>query len=101
MVLPKVDISEVERRFRPRVPSQLLGGYFVAVGLALERYGSECGRRMCFGRPTPVEPDAFQVVAALDLSIMVPLLVVGGTLMWCRLHGFVSPLPACSRRCIC
>ena len=36
------------------------------------------------GRPTPVGPDAFRLVAALDLSLMVPALTVGGVLLWQR-----------------
>jgi hypothetical protein len=36
------------------------------------------------GRPTPVEPEAFKLVAALDLSIMVPALACGGILLWRR-----------------
>jgi hypothetical protein len=36
------------------------------------------------GRPTPVDPDAFRLVAALDLSLMVPALVSGGVLLWQR-----------------
>jgi hypothetical protein len=42
------------------------------------------------GRPTPLEPDAFKLVAALDLSLMVPALSVGGVLIWKRMPwGFV------------
>jgi hypothetical protein len=37
------------------------------------------------GRPTPVEPEAFKLVAALDLSLMVPVLAVGGVLIWRRM----------------
>jgi hypothetical protein len=36
------------------------------------------------GRPTPVEPEAFKLVAALDLSLMMPALIVGGVLIWRR-----------------
>jgi hypothetical protein len=36
------------------------------------------------GRPTPVEPEAFKLVAALDLSIMAPVLIIGGVLLWQR-----------------
>jgi hypothetical protein len=37
------------------------------------------------GRPTPVDPDAFRLVAALDdLSLMVPAMVCGGVLPWRR-----------------
>ena len=34
------------------------------------------------GRPTPVESEAFKLVAALDMSMMVMALVVGGVLLW-------------------
>jgi hypothetical protein len=37
------------------------------------------------GRPTPVETEAFKLVAALDLSLMVPALTLGGVLMWRRM----------------
>ena len=36
------------------------------------------------GRPTPIEPEAFQLVAALDIAIMVPALASGGVLLWRR-----------------
>jgi hypothetical protein len=36
------------------------------------------------GRPTPFEPEAFQLVAALDITIMVPALASGGVLLWRR-----------------
>ena len=42
--------------------------------------------RVCPGLigPTPIEPEAFKVVAALDLSLTVPTLTVGGVLLWRR-----------------
>jgi hypothetical protein len=40
------------------------------------------------GRPTPVDPEAFKIVAALDLSLMVPALTVGGILRSTRLSRF-------------
>jgi hypothetical protein len=60
-----------------------IGGYlvFVAVGLALVWLGL-WGMYAFAGRPTPIEPEAFKVVAALDLSVMVPALLVGGVLLW-------------------
>jgi hypothetical protein len=36
------------------------------------------------GRPTPIEPEAFQLVAALDITVMVPALASGGVLLWRR-----------------
>ena len=40
---------------------------------------------MCLrGRPTPIEPEAFKLVAALDTVLMVPALAGGGVLLWRR-----------------
>jgi len=36
------------------------------------------------GRPTPIEPEAFKLVAALDISIMATALTFGGALLWRR-----------------
>src|ERR1044071_729893 len=36
------------------------------------------------GRPTPIEPEAFKIVAALDLLWLVPSLAAGGALLWNR-----------------
>jgi hypothetical protein len=36
------------------------------------------------GRPTPVEPEAFRLVAALDLAVLAPALGFGGVLIWTR-----------------
>ena len=35
-------------------------------------------------RPTPTEPEAFKLVAALDITIMMPALAFGGVLLWRR-----------------
>ena len=88
IALPQVDAGKIASRFTPRVPAGVLGGYFVFVGIGLSAVwlGMWVGY-VFFGRPTPVEPEAFQLVAALDLSVMVPLLVSGGTLLW-RKHAW-------------
>lgn len=64
---------------------RLIGGYlvFVAIGLAIVWLGM-WGAYAFAGRPTPIDPEAFKVVAALDLSFMVPTLTVGGVLLWKR-----------------
>jgi len=36
------------------------------------------------GRPTPIEPEAFKLVAALDILIMATALTFGGVLLWRR-----------------
>lgn len=83
--LIRVDAGQVASRFTPLLPVGVLGGYFVFVGIGLTAVwlGMWAGY-VFFGRATPVEPDAFRLVAALDLSVMVPLLVSGGTLLWRR-----------------
>jgi len=42
------------------------------------------------GRPTPIAPEAFRLVAALDTVLMVPALAGGGILLWRRnVWGYV------------
>ena len=36
------------------------------------------------GKEVVIEPEAFKVVAAIDVSIIVPLLIFGGVLLWRR-----------------
>lgn len=62
----------------------LVAGALTVVWIAL------WGSYIFAGRPLPVDPGVFQVVAALDLTLMAPLLAAGGLLLW-RKHpwGFV------------
>lgn len=71
--------------FGPRTPVRLIGGYlvFVALGLTVVWLGMWAAYIFA-GRPTPVAPEAFRLVAALDLTIMVPALAIGGLLLWRR-----------------
>jgi hypothetical protein len=66
-------------------PARLVGGYLlcVATGLSAVWLGM-WGAHVFAGRPTPVAPEAFRLVAALDMSMIVPLLVAGGVLLWRR-----------------
>jgi len=72
-------------RKRPGIRERAVGGYlvFVASGLAAVWAGFWAAY-VFWGRPTPVEPEAFKLVAALDLSLMVPALAAGGILLWRR-----------------
>jgi hypothetical protein len=85
MLLSHLDVDAVACSFGDQTPVHLIGGYlvFVAVGLAIVWLGI-WGAYAFAGRPTPVEPEAFKVIAALDLSFMVPALAVGGVLLWKR-----------------
>ena len=59
--------------------------YFLSVagGLSLVWFGIWAAYVFA-GRPIPVEREAFKLVAALDTSIMVPLMAIGGVLLWRR-----------------
>jgi hypothetical protein len=72
-----------EHRFHSVIPEKVLAGYFVGVGAALAIvWIGIWAAFVFFGRPTPVEPEAFRLVAALDLTVLVPVLTLGGTLLW-------------------
>ena len=78
----RIDPRAVAARFRPDAPAHLAGIYFVSVGLALAVVWLMFWAHHVFlGQPTPIEPEAFKLVAALDTVLIVPALVIGGTLL--------------------
>lgn len=85
MLLADVDARVIAARFAEKTPVKRAGGYliFTAVGLSAVWIGMWAAYAFA-GRPTPVETDAFQLVAALDLSMMVPVLALGGHLLFRR-----------------
>jgi hypothetical protein len=84
-VLSRVDIGHVAASFRPKTPVQIIGGYLVFVGIGLASAWIAMWALYVFaGRPLPVTPEAFRLVAALDISIMVTTLGLGGILLWQR-----------------
>jgi hypothetical protein len=82
IVYSHIDVDAAAKSFQHQTPVRLIGGYLVlvAVGLVIVWLGM-WGAYAFAGRPTPVDPEAFKVVAALDLSLMVPALAVGGVLL--------------------
>jgi len=86
LALSHIDARRVAERFRPMTPMRLIGGSLVFVGLGLASVWIALWAAYIFaGWPTPVETEAFKLVAALDLSLMVPALTLGGVLMWRRM----------------
>lgn len=79
------DAAAVAESFSGRTPVRSIGGYyvFVATGLSAVWLGAWAAYVFA-GRPTPVETEAFHLVAALDMTLMVPALVTGGLLLWRR-----------------
>jgi hypothetical protein len=83
--LPRIDVAAVRARFGAKTPVRLVGGYFAFVGIGLAAVWLMLWAAYAFaGQPTPVEPEAFKVVAAIDISIIVPALIFGGVLLWRR-----------------
>jgi hypothetical protein len=85
ITLGRFEPSSVAFTFRRRARLPLIGGALVMIGSGLAVTWTAMWFAHVFaGRPTPVDPDAFRLVAALDLSLMVPALVSGGVLLWRR-----------------
>ena len=85
LTLGNLDTAAMTLRARPAAPLSLIGGSFVIIGLGLAVVWTAIWAAHVFaGRPTPVDPEAFRLVAALDLSMMAPALVCGGVLLWRR-----------------
>ena len=83
--LGRLDVSSIALSPCPAAPAPLIGGAFVVIGIGLAAVWTAMWAAYVFaGRPTPVDPDAFHLVAARDLSLMVPVLVSGGLLLWRR-----------------
>ena len=79
------DATAVATAFSDRTPARAISGYyvFVATGLSAVWLGTWAAYAFA-GRPTPVATEAFHLVAALDMTLMVPALVTGGVLLWRR-----------------
>jgi hypothetical protein len=92
LAFSSIDAREIADRFHETVPARLIGGLLVFIGTGLAFVWTAMWAAYVFaGRPTPLEPDAFRLVAALDLSFMVPTLIVGGVLLWLQEPwGFVT-----------
>ena len=80
-----IDAAAVAAAFDPRLPVRAIGGVLTAIGVGLAvAWTGMWAAHVFAGRPTPVDSEAFKIVAALDLSLMVPALVGGGVLLWRR-----------------
>ncbi len=83
--LSHLDVDQLAPTFRQTVQVRAIGGLLIFIGVGLAFVWMVMWAAYVFrGRPTPVVPDAFRLVAALDLSLMVPALTVGGVLLWQR-----------------
>lgn len=94
LALSTIPPAELARGFNVHTPVRLIGGYFVFIGISLSAIWLVMwGAYVFAGRPTPVETEAFKLVAALDTVLMVPPLAIGGVLLW-RRHAWGYVLSA-------
>jgi hypothetical protein len=76
---------DIAPELHSRTLLRLVGGYFAFVGITLASvWLGIWAAHVLGGRPTPIEPESFKLVAALDIALMVPALTIGGTLLWQR-----------------
>ena len=83
--LAHTDAGAVGASFMAGLPVRFVGGGLVIIGASLATvWIAMWGAHVFAGWPTPLEPDAFRLVAALDLTLLVPGLIAGGVLLWRR-----------------
>jgi len=80
--LSEVNANEVAARFQPSTRNRPIGAYFVSVGAALAVIWIVMwAAYVFFKRPTPVDPEMFRLIAALDITLLSTPLVIGGWLL--------------------
>jgi hypothetical protein len=83
--LARTDLPSVAASFPASTPVRAIGGYLTVVGIGLAAGWLMLWAAYVFaGRPTPVDAEAFKIVAAMDLAIMAPALICGGVWLWKR-----------------
>lgn len=91
LALARLDAAAVASQFAAKTPTRWIGGYmlFTGAGLAFAWIG-QWATFMVTGTTPSIGEEAFQLVAAMDLSFMVPWFILGAVLlMRGRPWGFV------------
>ncbi len=88
LVLPRLDAAAIAATFRPRTPVRWIAGYMLFVALFLGgNWGTRAFSFVLTGQLPQDLVDAelpIAVVYALDLSVLVPILVLSAILLWQR-----------------
>lgn len=78
-----LDVNKTASKLSEKTPRKFLGGFFAFVGIGLAIVWIMMWAAHIFGgKPTPIEPEPFKVVAAIDISIIAPMLLFGGIMLW-------------------
>ncbi len=85
VALSRFDVAATREAFSARTPARAVGGYLVVLGAGLGAVWFVFWAGHVFaGVALPIGAEAFRVVAALDLTVLVPVLLGGGILLWRR-----------------
>lgn len=83
--LGRLDAEALRSEFAERTPVRIVAGYmtFTGVGLAIA-WLAQWGAYIFAGTEPSVGAEPFKLVASLDLTLIVPFMVLGGVLLWRR-----------------
>ncbi len=91
LALVRLDVGRVAGAFGPGTPVRWVGGYMLLTGGGLAVAWTMQWAFFIFAGIEPaVGEEAFALIAAMDLSFVVPFFLIGGVLLWRRRRwGFV------------
>lgn len=91
VTLARADVAAIASGFAARTPVRVVAGYLALTGIGLGTAWLAQWAAYVFDEVVPsVGVDAFALVAALDMTLIVPFMVVAGVLLWRRSPwGFV------------
>jgi hypothetical protein len=95
LALGRVDADAIARRFAPSTPRRSIAGYMLFTGIGLTfAWTAQWAAYVLAGKIPSIGVEPFQLVAAMDLTFMVPWFVVGAVLLLRRsTWGFlVAPI---------
>lgn len=82
LALGRLDASAVARDFSERTPRRWVSGYMLLVGLGLPvAWLAQWANFLLTGAEPDLGEEAFRLIATMDLTFMVPWLVVGAALL--------------------
>lgn len=85
LLAARLDVEKIAASFSPKTPRRSIAGFMAFIGLGLGSAWLAQWAAYIFGGTTPTPGvEAFSVVAAMDLSFVVPFMWLGAILLWRR-----------------